>query len=147
MKIYNTIVEEIATENKEAAKGFKVSLSCDVIKLPKNKTYRWIKAENFNLEDFNVKDFDFGIAIKYLKDGFRVQRKSWTEGDSWVIYIDADAEVQLFGYGEFSTPQSLAIKKPFSSDLIIGWTPSTDDLFANDWMIYKAVKKDENENT
>lgn len=92
------------------------------------------------------KQFDFGVALKLLKSGYRVHRSGWNGKGMYVCYQK--------GY-----PDGIAINKntaeatgieegticaflPYLLMKIAGpeaafvhWTPSMTDILAEDWMV------------
>ena len=89
---------------------------------------------------------NFGDALYAMKLGKKVARSGWNGKDQYVVaqqgqeiestYVwnphnKAHAE-KLGGWIEVAP---YCILKTAQDNLAMGWTPSTGDLFANDWMI------------
>lgn len=70
--------------------------------------------------------FDFGVALENIKKGLKVCRKGWN-GKGMFIQCQVPDEfskmTQAYAY-------ITAGKK------VVPWTPSQEDIFAADWMIY-----------
>lgn len=95
---------------------------------------------------------DFGSAIKALKDGYGLSRTQW--GDGPIIYLNAgssDVSKELEVRPEYfnGVPSSLFVKgdvgtltrlpninfKGVNGVIFMGWTPSQEDIFAEDWTV------------
>jgi hypothetical protein len=100
---------------------------------------------------------DFGFAIKALKEGKRVQRSGWN-GKGLFVFMQVPAEI---GRNIIPVMQSLpqSVKDEFKfrdddptggvgyisynnqlalvdvSNNITGWSPSTSDALAEDWVV------------
>jgi len=102
-----------------------------------------------------MKNLTFGEAIKALKEGKRVQRSGWN-GKGLFVFMQVPAEIKKDIVPKMqSLPQS--VKNEFerrfneeqidaiyyndqlglvnTSNLISGWSPSTNDALAEDWVI------------
>lgn len=86
----------------------------------------------------NIKVFDFGKAIKYLKDGKRVQRQGWNGKGQYIELANnisykntnnetINAEHQAIG--------NKAIAFVGTSGVQLGWLASQADMLAEDWKI------------
>lgn len=79
-----------------------------------------------------VATFGFDVALKYIKRGLKVKRKSW--GNNVYVYVETQ-DVKIYE-GKETSYMALAMcasrenKKYYD----IGWKPSQYDLFAEDWM-------------
>lgn len=101
-----------------------------------------------NTENKPLSIFNFETAFSYLKKGHRITRKKWEEKGLWIGISYRRSRVILSD--SFCSPQdienieakevidsiisSLAMKKEDNS-FQSGWLPSTEDLFAEDWII------------
>ena len=83
--------------------------------------------------EFGVIHFSIGKALEVLKDGKMVTRASWTRGAHLCFssYKSKEGLVRMI--------------KPGKLMIIIGhryevWSPTQDDLLADDWMSYEHIK-------
>jgi len=72
------------------------------------------------------KTMDFGKALKYLKNGERVQRSGWNGKGMWVQaqYPDKNSKMTL-PYIYMKT----------ADDQLVPWLASQTDIMAEDWSI------------
>ena len=79
----------------------------------------------------------FAEAMFALWDGERVGRSGWNGKDQWVISVAA-TQMTVKGAPEttYAVRPHLALKT-VQGDIALGWTPSTGDLFADDWFVIK----------
>jgi hypothetical protein len=68
--------------------------------------------------------FSFGTAIEVAKTGQFVRRRAWPEDD----YLFA-APVSL----DPNNPEKTVICQHLSREDSAGWTPTQEDMFAEDW--------------
>lgn len=94
-------------------------------------------------DDLNITTLRFGEALRLLKQGKRVRRKSWDE-NIIVVYQKGYPEgipcnkqtADAWGLEEgelFKCNPYLQISTSDGSHVM--WTPSVDDCFAEDWVI------------
>lgn len=85
--------------------------------------------------------FDFGIAIQYLKEGYKVARKGWNgmflvlqEGS--VVPGDHMRNVPAREYydGKSVTIMPHIDMKAADDTYVVGWLPSQTDMLAEDWV-------------
>lgn len=82
--------------------------------------------------------FDFGQAIKYLKDGKRVQRQGWNGKNQ---YIELATNISYKNTNnetinaEHEAIGNKAIAFVGTSGVQIGWLASQADMLAEDWKI------------
>lgn len=76
-------------------------------------------------EEYSIFAVDIGHAVFFLKKGYNMARKDWN-GEYIKLVPDARPES-----GE--THQGLVMGPP--DPTFREWSPSNDDLLANDWMI------------
>ena len=92
-------------------------------------------------------DLTFGDALVALKLGKKVAREGWNGKDQYVV---AQAQATTTDASKIWNPHNKAhaeklggqiyvapycTLKTAQDTLAMGWTPSTGDLFANDWLI------------
>lgn len=93
----------------------------------------WMIADESNTQVLGGEaTFGFDVALKYIKRGLKVKRKSW--GNNVYVYVETQ-DVKIYE-GKETSYMALAMcasrenKKYYD----IGWKPSQCDLFAEDWM-------------
>jgi hypothetical protein len=95
--------------------------------------------------------FDFGVALMLLKTGdVAVRRASWHESMCIFLTSEGECEYNMFqqhtGNQLFKPPYNVRIHKHIDlkagdSDYVIGWIPTQNDLFADDWEVYQRNLK------
>lgn len=92
--------------------------------------------------------FDFGMAISFLKDGEKVARKGWN-GKGMFIYLVQGSEVpagklrneakeHVTRTAQDTTPVKINAHidmKAADGSVVIGWLASQTDMLAEDWII------------
>lgn len=113
---------------------------CDCADLPKNIFQQeFIPSEH---DDSDIK-FDFGIAIRKLKEGKRVMRAGWNGKGMFVYYVPAASypvernNLETMG-GQFPDDmvpyrEYLALKTAQGD--VATWAPSVSDALATDWCL------------
>lgn len=113
---------------------------CDCADLPRNIFQQeFIPDER---DDSDIK-FDFGIAIRKLKEGKRVARKGWNGSGMFVYIVPAasypaqrNAKGVLVGdYPNDMVPYSAYIALKTASGEVVPWTISQSDALATDWCL------------
>lgn len=82
--------------------------------------------------------FDFGEAIKYLKDGKRVKRIGWNGKDQFIELATAISYTSPSGEvvnSEHDAIGNKAIAFNGTSGVQMGWLASQADMLAEDWML------------
>lgn len=88
----------------------------------------------------------FGDALMALKQGRKVCRSGWNGKDQYVVAQAANEvestciwnphnKAHAEKIGGFIKVAAYCILKTAQDTLVMGWTPSTGDLFASDWLI------------
>lgn len=78
---------------------------------------------------------DFSRALDALKFGKTVSRKGWNGSDQYLVIVqphEYNPSTQELPAGSNKSPW-IAIMT--TNHTISPWTPSTGDLFANDWVV------------
>lgn len=113
---------------------------CDCADLPRNIFQQeFIPNER---DDSDIK-FDFGIAIRKLKEGKKVARKGWNGSGMFVYYVPAASypvernNLETMG-GHFENDmvpyrEYLALKTAQGD--VATWAPSVSDALATDWCL------------
>jgi hypothetical protein len=89
-------------------------------------------------EETEHKNFDFGIAIKLIKEGKRVQREGWNGKNQYIelatgiSYRNNNDEIIN---AEHDAIGNKAIAFVGTSGVQIGWLASQADMLAEDWKI------------
>lgn len=109
------------------------------------KTYD-IFDENAQAVDPAEKPQNFSWALQWLKDGHKVARLNWNGKGQFVTMQNGSTVLgsqmrnenakNFYGDREVKIRPHLDIKTADDS-YVCGWTPSTGDLFAEDWVIVK----------
>lgn len=86
---------------------------------------------------FEKAEFDFGEAIKYLKQGFKLTRKGWNGKGQYIqlvtnlSYKCMDGEIVN---AEHNSMGNNAIAFVGTSGIQVGWLASQADMLSDDWM-------------
>jgi len=75
-------------------------------------------------------EFDFGLALKLLKEGHKVARKGWNGKGMWLKLIPA-GNAMYQGY----PMQDCIGMKTANSLMQPGWLASQADMLADDWVV------------
>ena len=101
-------------------------------------------------EDGKPIEFDFGTAIKILKQGGKVKRKGWNGKKQYIelatniSYINSDDDIINC---EHDAIGNKAIAFVGTSGVQMGWLASQADMLAEDWCIHVEKKKWEESDT
>lgn len=77
-------------------------------------------------------EFDFGLAINFLKEDEMVARKGWNGKGMYLKFIDAD-DYSTFGTGVKDKLPWIAMKT--ADNKIVPWLASQSDVLAEDWIL------------
>lgn len=77
-------------------------------------------------------EFDFGLAINFLKEGHKVARQGWNGKGMWLKLIEAD-DYSTFDTGVKDKLPWIAMKT--ADNKIVPWLASQTDVLAEDWVI------------
>jgi len=100
--------------------------------------------------------FNFGTALMFVQDGFKIARKGWNGKDMWVSYTPGKIldlkvndiwtpnikDVALANDGKVEILPYLSMKT-VDNKIVIGWLASQTDMLANDWFVVVEGKKNE----
>lgn len=102
-------------------------------------------------------DFDFSTALIAVKEGHRIARAGWNGKDQWVSMTAGVLGLKAEKFwnkhnknfaeqngGRANVVPILTLKNAQDS-IVMGWTPSSGDLFAQDWIVLED-ETDEDEN-
>ena len=76
-----------------------------------------------------IRDFDIGLAVKYLRDGGLVARDGWNGRGMWLALQVPDANSKM--------TRPYVYMKTVDGDLV-PWLCSQSDLLAVDWFLVAA---------
>lgn len=94
---------------------------------------------------YGDKQFDFGIALKMLKLGYRVHRKGWNgigmwaclqKGDLGPITKETAEATGLEGGAVVRVLPSFLMKVASAETTLVAWCPSSTDVLAEDWKVW-----------
>lgn len=98
------------------------------------------------VREYDGKVFDFGVALRLLKAGFRIGRKGWNGANQWVTlqkgYPDGIAINQNTAEATGIEQGTVCVFRPYfmlkTADVetsFVPWVPSVSDALAEDWMV------------
>lgn len=90
----------------------------------------------------NNEKFDFGIAIRYIKAGKKVQREGWNGKNQYIELaqrISYANSLNVIINAEHDAIGNKAIAFVGTSGVQLGWLASQADMLAEDW---KLVEED-----
>ena len=91
-------------------------------------------------------EFDFGLALSFLKEGLTVARKGWNEKDIFIYLVNGmtipksnlrnEAALQVVD----SPIENIKIyshidMRAADGSIVVGWIASQNDMLAKDWFI------------
>ncbi len=82
---------------------------------------------------------NFGEALEYLKNGGEAARDEWILRPGtimWIRLVEPEGTSD-FDYGMENRPY-LELKQ--ANDTLIPWTPTQEDLLAEDWILLKEAE-------
>ena len=88
-----------------------------------------------------METFDFGEAIRRLKEGQKVARKGWNGEGMFVYYVPANKYKSCTTIGDSIADENgyVAYEPYFAIKNVKGtvstWVPSINDCLAEDWVI------------
>ena len=93
--------------------------------------------KNIYIEDvyFSVEEdtYDFGAAINFLKDSFKVARKGWN-GKGIYLFLAHGEDIQSCT-GIHEKCVDVICMKTAQDTIVFGWLASQTDMLAEDWVI------------
>ena len=75
---------------------------------------------------------DFGIALAFLKQGFRVARKGWNGKGMWLMLCIPDGDYTLGKDGKTYGRLPYIYMKT-ADEKLVPWIASQTDVLADDW--------------
>lgn len=86
--------------------------------------------------------FDFGEAIRRMKNGARVARTWWNGKGMFVMHCSVDGEDYTLSDGMAVTRRDYLYMKA-ADNTVVPWVASQTDILADDW--YEVKKEDAND--
>ena len=86
--------------------------------------------------------FDFGEAIRRMKNGARVARKGWNGKGMFVMHCSVDGEDYTLSDGMTVIRRDYLYGKA-ADNTVVPWVASQTDILAEDW--YEVKKEDAND--
>ena len=80
---------------------------------------------------------DFGIALKYLKKGFKVRRKGWNGKGIFIELQRPDEYSKMTHPYIFIDTTGLETNNPDAPKDRVPWLASQTDMLAEDWQVVK----------
>jgi len=74
--------------------------------------------------------FDIGMAVKKMKEGYKVRRSGWNGKDMWIWIYQPEQSI----WHEF--PRLPFVNMKTADNCVIPWLCSQSDLLAKDWEVY-----------
>lgn len=95
-------------------------------------------------DDSNI-TFDFGVAIRKLKEGCKVARKGWNGNGMFVYYVPAASypmqrnNLETMGgiFPDDMVPYREYLALKTAQNDVSTWAPSVSDALATDWQLLK----------
>lgn len=128
------------TDDEVKRKREEAGLLCDCANLPKDIFQQeFIPNER---DDSDIK-FDFGIAIRKLKEGKKVMRAGWNGKGMFLYYVPAASypmqrnSLQTMGgiFPDDMVPYGAYIAMKTAQDNVVPWLASQTDVLAEDWQL------------
>lgn len=95
----------------------------------------WIIADEENCPELGGEaTFSFGDAIKYLKRGYRVERKGWNGKGIYLEMQIPDEHSKMTLPYVYIVTSGLVTDNPDAPKGVVPWAPSQTDMLANDWI-------------
>lgn len=81
--------------------------------------------------------FDFGAALRLLKDGKRVARVGWNGKRMWLVLIDPGNAMHTSAAGSFDMQPCIGMKTA-DGNMQPGWLASQADMLSDDWSVVEV---------
>ena len=93
----------------------------------------------------------FGLAIKMLKQGARISRAGWNASGMFLYYVPASCYEALTpiakeAFGDKLVPYREYIAIKTAQGDVMPWSPSSSDVFENDWEFFTTEFTGESKN-
>lgn len=92
-------------------------------------------------EPAKSESFDFGEAIRRMKNGARVARKGWNGKGMFVMHCGVEGEKYTLDDGTEVIRRDYLYMKA-ADDTVVPWVASQTDILAEDWYEVPKVKKE-----
>ena len=92
------------------------------------------------MENTTLEQFDFGSAIKLLKEGKKLARIGWNSSGMYAYYVPANSypastEIAKKQFGDNLVPYRAYLALKTAQNDIATWNPNTSDFLAEDWFV------------
>lgn len=113
-----------------------------------SKRERFIEKRFFEKHYAPIAALNFSVALHALKAGYRIARIGWNEDNIWLAM--SNPEGRRVSSKDFWSPHNQKFAesnggsanvlpcicmKTAEDNIIMGWSPTQEDLFANDWEV------------
>jgi hypothetical protein len=100
-------------------------------------------------EPLNGGQFDFGQAIRLIKQGHKVARQGWNGKDMWIALGKGQPKLPAEGFwnehskafaesnGGSADVLPYILFKTADDKILMGWLASQTDMLSEDWVIVK----------
>jgi hypothetical protein len=100
-------------------------------------------------EPLSGAQFDFGQALRLIKQGYKVARQGWNGKDMWIALGKGDPALpaeafwnehtKAFAQTNGGTAEVLPyiLFKTADNKVLMGWLASQSDMLSEDWVIVK----------
>lgn len=135
------VVSDIEELSKLQARVVKCAMRNNIIDTREVKRINELLRKHFfreNNEPAEREAFDFGEAIRRMKNGARVARNGWNGKGMFVMHCGVDGEDYTLSDGMAVTRRDYLYMKA-ADDTVVPWVASQTDFLAEDWY---EVKKE-----
>ena len=139
------VVSDIEEMSKLQARVVKCAMRNIIIDTREVKRINEILRKHFyngNKETAEREPFDFGEAIRRMKNGARVARKGWNGKGMFVMFCKAAGEPYTLSDGMEVTRRDYMYMKA-TDNTVVPWVASQTDILAEDWYEVPKVKKED----
>lgn len=111
----------------------------------------WSPKEQFDKAYRPTTALTFGLALEAMKNGGRITRGGWNGKGMW-LSMSGPLEGRTISHDKFWSPHNAAFAynqpnseakvlpcitmKTVHDEILMGWTATTTDLLAEDWMVW-----------
>lgn len=132
--------------SKDGMRKAEIEAQLDATKAAKEELIKYCLEKGYITKP--VKLFNFATALVLLQGGAKITRSGWNGKGMWLSIscpeskeVDADnfwsphnAEFARNNGGKATVAPCITFKNA-QDEIVMGWLPSSGDLFANDWMV------------
>ena len=144
----STLGEYMRSKGDPIEPGPKADTTGYVYVSQSSKRERFIEQRFFEKHYSPIDALNFSVALHALKAGYRVARVGWNEDNVWLAL--SNAEGRRVSSKDFWSPHNqkfadsiggsanvlpCVCMKTAEDNIVMGWSPTQEDLFANDWEV------------